>query len=530
MYNRYQEAIKFLNTKARDFYKSDSTILSVADKNRFKAAFLTGIIDFERVIRGTFGSHIDLRDVDVGKLKQMFPNACNNIFNIKDDISFMGDVVENLRNINAHAFLSTEDEAIFDYDYSSLKTVKSLCGDVIFLDGNDVTVAGLVYILLNLLREESIKMLTHKDYTFSVVAEGKYSICDGATFVSEVSKTNLEIDIRDDKPTTVVDSVLGNSKEKSVFMEESVAFIQGNPSTPTIKIQCIYLTEDTILVAKGTLTRTLYKRDYRLDIKEPGLFVEISNKVPPFALVDYLYLKDIHVFDKETYDALSNDNLLLKLNKPKFYVDKNIKLLTLTEESADYRLVSSMISDGLTALFMSLEEFIYTQYGLIENDSYSSLRKALNNCDIDDHLREKVIALRNIVAHGFMFGDYIYLGNTLAEYTLNYVLNTLNKLTRKLNVYGKDIYEFITPRIASLIIRRSIDTKYKKMDEVAMRYFRSNGTDVSPDIAQKHLAIARSIYDTNIYLIYHGLVILIIGLLKLISPPLNFRFMFWQTK
>ena len=491
--------ISVLNRKAKDFYKNDSSIVPIQEKNRFKSAFLTGIIDFERTIRGVFSSDINLNNVDIRKLKQMFPNAFTNIFDIDNHLEDTGQILDSIRNINAHAFISKDDEKVFDYDFSVIKDHPKADNRLVYVDGSDITLAGLSYILLNLLRAESIAVLTKKEPSFNVVADGNLYKGDGIRFVQEVSHVDLEIDIREDKPTNVLDSVLGVYKKDCVFDGDKMHFAIGTINNPIVDINCSQITDKYIYVNKGTLTKACYKEDFSLAIEDPELFIEISNQLPPFSLVDYCYEAKITIFDKNVYAKLKDDKLLYKLNQPKFYIDKNLKILFLTIFEADYRVVSSVVVDGLNILFISLEEYFYNKYNLNKEDSYSTLRIALEKLGLSYNVRSRVIALRNMVAHGYTFGDYLYVKGELYELDLLFVKDTLYKLLEGLGKVDKDAFEFVAARVTKLIIKRALDTKYRKIDEVSFAYLANGLKGDVDELRKKRALIEHSFFNSNIF-------------------------------
>ena len=495
---KYEQSIRLLNLKAKNYYRNESDVVSIQNKNRFKAAFLTGIIDFERTVRGAFGSALDFKNINIPKMRLMFPYAFVNIFDLRHKYEQVGMILESIRNINAHVYLSKEDEEVFNYDYSSLENAPKIDNRIKYLDEGEITLAGLIFILLNLLREESIAAITKKEGLFNVVAEGRLCTGDGKRFVEEISHVNLEIDIREDKPTNIVDSVLGDYVVHSVFKDGQVSLIHGDSSNPVVKIDSAIITDNEIVVRKGSLTKAFYKEDYTLKIDSPELFIELSNKLPPFALVDYCYLINMHVFNKEAYDKFKNHYLLYKLNKPKYYVDKNVKVLLLTKYESDYRVISSVVCDGLLSLFLSLEEYFYTKHVCRNDGSYSTLRTALEKTGLSFTVRERVIALRNLVAHGYMFGDYAFFKSELYEVDIEFVKDTLYKLAEGLKKVDSDAYELLAARTTGLIIRRTLDTKYRKIDEASFAYLKNDLKGDIADLKKRYSLIAHSSFDSNV--------------------------------
>ena len=56
-----KEAIKFLNSKARDFYLNKHSFIGANFYSIFKGNLQVAMVDIERTIRGTFGCDIFLK-------------------------------------------------------------------------------------------------------------------------------------------------------------------------------------------------------------------------------------------------------------------------------------------------------------------------------------------------------------------------------------------------------------------------------------------------------------------------------------
>ena len=117
------EMIRFLNSKARDFYNCKHKFELKQYSSFFKANLLSGLIDLERVIKGTFGCDIFMKYANIDDLKIMFPNATKNIFKLENEksLKLMGRILEILRNMNAHAYLCNQDFEFFNFDFSDLE-------------------------------------------------------------------------------------------------------------------------------------------------------------------------------------------------------------------------------------------------------------------------------------------------------------------------------------------------------------------------------------------------------------------------
>ena len=112
---------RFLNLSAKDFFFGNNKYLDKSFDVVLKSAFLSGITDVERTIRGAFDCDLGFANVDVDLLTKMFPNVAK-MFNVvdSDDLSILSQFLTLFRNINAHAFASKSDLDFFEIDYSFL--------------------------------------------------------------------------------------------------------------------------------------------------------------------------------------------------------------------------------------------------------------------------------------------------------------------------------------------------------------------------------------------------------------------------
>lgn len=228
------EIYLFLNSKVKDVYcgKIDNEIIN------FKSYILSVMIDIERTIRGTFNCDLILKNAKFYLFSQMFPNACN-MFNINTDADLIniGKLLDWIRNINAHVFLSKNDIRFFEYDFSFLKECYKFDNDISYVKNKDITIAGLIFIVLNFIRRESIEMLTKKHYLFGIISCGEFIVDFSDQFVEKVSKVNLTIPIRQIVGIDLATAILGEYKNSD---DENFSISFGSPNHP------IYFVNGTI--------------------------------------------------------------------------------------------------------------------------------------------------------------------------------------------------------------------------------------------------------------------------------------------
>ena len=454
------EMIRFLNSKAKDFYNCHHKFEFRQYSSSFKANLLTGLIDLERVIKGTFGCDIYMKYANIDDLKIMFPNATKEIFKLEneDSLKLMGRILENLRNMNAHAFLCERDFEFFNFDFSGLKNQTRFNKEIKYFD-KEITIAGVIFIVLNFLREESINALIKKDDIFSLIACGQISKKSNGRFVAEISGVDLEQEIRKYHYQDLSSSIIGDfSKYNSGNLNQFNIEI-GNHRFPTFKVSGL-VTGNKVTIFAGSLTKTYYKTDYTLEICDLDSFIKLSNEMPPFALVDFLYSSGVNMFGKDT-KLTCNLELAKRLNKPKFYTDKNIYILMLPSSVSDYRLVSSIVSDAVAKITLQLEEYIYKTRGIKRNGNISSIGLALTHLNLSRKCVDDIKYIRNFSTHGYALSDYLIYGDDVKQYTLDYVIDSFKALLDELKVNAFDVYKHAGTLICSCFINVLVSAKYK---------------------------------------------------------------------
>lgn len=457
------EALRFLNSNARTFYSNNDDFEDIDYGVYLKVSLLTALIDLERTIRGTFNCDIFLKNGKASVLKTMFPNACKMFsINSDEDVIRLGRFLEDLRNINAHAFLCKDDFSIFKTDFSFLQYEKKMNPNIVYYDGQ-VTMAGIVFIILNFLREESIATLAKSDFLISLISSGKYSADDGGKFVNQISKVNLEIPIRQTRGNDIFTSIFSDCLEDVSQEGTKFSCKIGSPNYPIFKVDG-EISKNIVTIKKGSITKAYYENDYKLEIENVKRFVEFSSKLPTMVFIDYLYLKGITVFsDKVARDIANNFEFISKLNKPKFYVNKNIKILLLPKSISDFTLCSSIISDNLNLIFLLFENYTIKTRHYNREEKYSSINTALKILGIPNELIYEIKYLRNLVAHGYILEEHMSYKDEDRKFTTNYLISVLNKLLIFLKDSCFDTYKNLQHFISINLVNKVMSGKYKKI-------------------------------------------------------------------
>ena len=457
-----QEAIKFLNSKARDFYLNKHIFIYENFYSIFKGNLQVAMVDIERTIRGTFGCDIFLKNADVNLLKLMFPNATTSIFKVNNDLLFMGRILETLRNINSHARISKRDLEFFKSDFSHLENQPKMHPDIVYFN-KEITIAGVVYLICNFLRKESLENFIKSDLLFSYIVNGKYGNLKVINFIDNISKVNLEIPIRQKSGNDLFDSIVGEYGRHNSANSE-IDILIGTCKYPTTKI-IGSLKGNELIICKGSLTRTFYSNDYNLSIKYIEGFIELSNLLPPFVLIDYLYETHINLFDVNIYNELKKNWFAIsKLNYSKFYINKNVHVLLLPNTVSDFTLLSSVVADSLLKSLLLIEDYIFRQIVKIDmsNTCLTSISKALEMINVPSEIITEVNYLRNFVAHGYLLNECLVYNDEYKQFTVDFVLDTLCDLMNYLKVHEEKCFQYARKILNKFLIEKIINCKYKK--------------------------------------------------------------------
>ena len=435
----------------------------------------------------------------------MYPHACDMLsINSQDDLSKLSQLLNSLRDLNAHAFLSDTDIAFIKNDFSMLLNEKKMHGSLVYFKDNRITIAGITYLILNFLRSQSISTMVRDDFMIAVVSNGQYAMDNGERFVSEISHVDLEVPIRKAQAEDILGSIFGEYCNRLVLEGEKFFFSIGKETYPTFKVSGS-LNKNELTIESGSLTRTYYSSEYSLRIDDKDSFVNLSNSLPMMALVDFLYESKIETFDREAINKVNKEfELFSKTNKPKFYADKKLSLLLYKSAASDFRIISSLMVDALSRIFLSLENFIYRTRGIQRHNrggsyEYSTIGKALKYIGVPDEIVTEVKYLRNFCAHGYMLNDYLLFKDDVRQFTLEYIIKTIKQLSDYLEANVKDVYNNFKEYKREFLINKVVKTKYKVAiaysDVVINEFPNYNRTELS----KKNGFISNSFFDVTMF-------------------------------
>ena len=496
-----EDSIAFLNVSAKTFYSNQLMFSDYDYDMYFKSALLMAMNDIEGTIKGSFDCDLSLSNANTTMLKTMFPIGCKVLnINTDEDVFKLGDILSLLRNINAHSTISSSNLKHLlkiEIDWGDIEPINKNINLV--NDNGNKTVACIVMLIMLFLRKESIEKLCKASFIFSLLACGSFAPDNGETFVNKINKVNLETPIRHKIGNNLLSSIFGEYENKLIDLGKNEYNLTiSNGESVFYKLSFLFDGVDKLVVKDDSLTKVYYDSNYSLSIIDKNGFIELSNKMPPFVLIDLLYKLEITVFTKEIYHKLVTNDRYLKLNYPKFYIDKNIDTLIASSSLADLRIVSSSITSSLNSILLRFEKATFKCYGYhISDNNYSRIKDAFDLVGFDNDLKWHAIILRNFAMHNYLLNEHAFLDGFSYKYDIDFIINTLVSMEKHLLNIDKKLFNKFANDVRALFTERLIAVKYKKIVEYTLDVFDGNKrfNPYSQEVINKFLNIKSSIYD-----------------------------------
>lgn len=495
-------SIEFLNAPLNDIYNKKKHLIAGKELLDLKGRMSRYFMQIERLFREVYFSSVQLdeNDGDWELFACQFPGLWQ-ILKDKTNTIAEGEVsgiqsylsiLSELRNINLHSIISANITNRFRVSEEFLSGFPKISDDVCLSKNGTLTVAGMFAFLFVILDDKTRESLGK--YIFERWGQLLFN-CDKKEvwtkkeeFLAKL-KSNLPVDyevsIRKSKnEDDVLKAILGRVYDKTKFkktaqnkLEFELDLSQNIKATRyCCRGEIIECDEECVLTIFDKSNMGVdYVGEYELHILDKKAFCQFCSMVPPMFSVGYLYKQGITRFDAETTSKLNIESYC-KLNQPKFYRNKNIDILCYGSSNPDIREINRIISDNMLKVWLSFEEAMVFELGLMIDDGYSTLHDVLQALNVPKDLYKKVLSCRNFCAHEGMLERVSY-GNQYdaSGYLINleFIQKVINELTVFLESKGfVDKARWLQKDFDEHIVGAIFGSKYKRIIEKSILLFR----------------------------------------------------------
>lgn len=500
-------SIDFLNATLDEIYYRKKHYVKGKDLLEFKSMLAGYFAQVERIFRCVYYSNIslDIKEIDLDLFKRQFPFIYDTYYGNTyakttgeeesseiDGVEYYTWILEQLRNINLHAVISTPISKIFRISSKFMDVLPKFSEKVLYIKDGVLTVAGMMGLLLPVLRpDKGAHLLGYIFHQWSNVLweeafEESFSQKDVLwEKLQGIYKTDYEVAIRSkEQGADLLSSIFGREKNRLQLslVGDTIRFVWD--CSQTMKMTNLqvsgcckeYANETLLSIDMGSNVGVYFSENYTLHIRNVKKFEEFCKTVPSFMAVAYLYHNQITVFDETTIENLGAF-YVEKLNYPKFYVDKNIPILCYGSKNADIREINKAISANLLKLFLDFEEAVVFRKEIMVFGAYSKFASIMKKFNVPSVLMNKMVICRNFCSHGWLLDEY-YCSNPgqFFKITLSFIIETICELIEFLQNAGEtEAARWLQWDLEEYVLNSLIGIKYKRIFERSIKLFHSKG-------------------------------------------------------
>ena len=444
-----------------------------------KALIGSLLASLDRVFLGSFGYGLDLEGTEeqYELFKKMFP-AIGRALEKTTGREGMVSLCEHLssyRNSCMHPNVAVH-RKMARIDPSFVNELPNYSDHPYILENTRLTLAGFLAIAM---------MMSNKEMLGNFFSAGIFTLAneiglfpdykklngrDYSRRVEEVFGTDFEVELRRVKGNDLHSALCGEYAGRvrpseggwNCYMNGKS--IQGSDYFVFFRIDDYAGGRKLLRVKKGSFYHVYFPIELSVSIEDEDYFIELANMVPPFMILPYLFSSGIGVVNKQNF---SEDRIFLysKLNKAKFYVDKNVNTILMGNNFPDIRIISRSVAPQALYCLLKLESDLSAELKINEdkdNPMETRLADVLVKVGISNDLMRETISLRNFFAHGSVFGDYV--GKAMIGYMkigLEHCLTIFRKLVDELKTKHETIAANLRLNVATRVCEQISDIKYK---------------------------------------------------------------------
>lgn len=504
-------SLELLNAGVDEIYYRKKHYISGKDTMFLKSMMASMVLPFERMCRYVYYSDIHIPESCYDLVfKEQFPFIYEKFHNKKycliwkgektsiNGIAYFTRLLEHIRNINLHAVISTPLTVEMQIDPTFIEEFPKASENVVYQKNGILTIAGMLIIVFSVMRSnphgskekadidnDLKKSVNHFSNIWGNAIWGiehkNQKTRELYEYLQEIFRTNDEVEIR--KPTVtddILEMIFGDlfpdmvrvSRDNKLYFSLDLS---AREHAPYFGVTGNIREEDSrhfLTIDKGSNIGKYFSDNYELLIEDKAVFMELCNSVPPFLAVAYLYhnsicrLSELNVGDIEK---------IKKLNRPKFYRNKDITILCSGTRYADMREINKSLTEGLLRFLLQFENDLIFRLNIPVYSGYSKIAEVFGKLRLSDEVKSKVIAIRNFCAHYGMLNNFHNTDKKNGYYIdIPFVVKTIYALIGELDRNGyPEIERSVRIGFHEKVINHLIGVKYKKLFEKSLSMFSS---------------------------------------------------------
>ncbi|MBQ4072280.1 MAG: hypothetical protein IJD50_00970 [Clostridia bacterium] len=519
-------SLDFLNASIDEIYYRKKHYITGVDLLGFKGQMSSYFVQIERLFRYVYFSDIslDVEKIDIELLKKQFPFIYGNFSNkqftmfseksekVVDGITYYFYLIEQLRNMNLHAVISTKVARIFQVEESFIRAFPSLSDKLVYSKSGVLTIAGMLALLMPIIDEKRLKYLIGYLFQnwgfdlFNVEFKNSWDVQNRLIdYLQGLFLTNYEIAIRNDQPCgDLIKDIFGREYENLIIEGTDIVRFQLDLSkrlnSPKFSIEGRLEKQGRnyfLTIEQGSNIGVYFDETYTIEINDIKQFCEFCCMVPTFLSIAYLYHNKIFCFNSKAINAISYESFQ-KLNKIKFYRDKNIPILCYGSKNADIREINKVFSEYLLKMFLDFEEAIVFNNNIQIYDTWSKFSDITKALNLPLELKDKLISCRNFCSHIGMLDEFNYSTKDSGyKITIPFICDTISETYQFLKDSGKKKEAFwLKTSFHKYVLNSIVGVKYKRIFETSVRLFSQGGYKVKEtcESIEKSLGAVRNSY------------------------------------
>lgn len=536
---RYElNSLEFLNARVDEIYYRKKHYISGKDTMFLKCMMAGMVLPFERMCRYIYYSDIHIPESCYDRVfKEQFPflyerfhdkNYCL-IWNGEpislNGITYFTRLLEHIRNINLHAVISSPLTTKMQIDPAFINEFPKISENVVYLKNGILTIAGMFIMVFAVMRSNHYggkekgdidndlkKCINHFSNIWgkaiwgieqrSQKAEALYEYLQG------LFRTNYEVEIR--KPIVtddILEMLFGDlyTDVVKVIRDDELYFsldLSAREHAPYFGVTGNIREEDGrhfLTIEKGSNIGKYFFDNYELLIEDKAVFMELCNSVPPFLAVAYLYHNGIHRLSELNVGDIER---IKKLNKPKFYRNKDITILCSGARYADMREINKSLTEGMLRFLLWFENDMIFRLNIPVYSGYSKLSEILGKLRLSDEVKSKVVAIRNFCAHYGMLNNFHNINKEYGYYIdIPFLVKTIYDFVDELESNGyPEIAQSVRINFHEKVTNHLIGVKYKRLFEMSLAMFSSSPSKIIrliDDFNRSWRVAENSVIDSN---------------------------------